>query len=368
MFVYSNRIVKFINEIKDSIKDILSREIRVKVSGERFYDLRQDCSYPIAVVIYNNRRMLGYFDSDFYELGFHECLMHSSREQLHNIIRHELAHYFIFNTYGHYADPHGSEFRAFCQRLGWGEEVYRAAIYLEGDFSKQEEENGVLRKVQKLMALTTSSNHNEAEQAVIKSRQLLLKHNIDSQYISKEDEDKIIVKRIMRQKKETAKMRSIAKILETFFVNIVYHRAGEFTYLEILGNAVNIEIAEYVAAILHDEMERLWEQAKQQRAGLKGMVAKNSFFQGIAKGYCNKISALKSGYGSDIVKALIVLENKLIDAKAMVYPRLSACRSQAKYCAESSRVGEQMGRNLTINPAIKQSSNNSGAFIAYADK
>ena len=37
--------------------------------------------------------MLGYFDSNFYELGFHECLMHSGREQLHNVIRHELAHY-----------------------------------------------------------------------------------------------------------------------------------------------------------------------------------------------------------------------------------------------------------------------------------
>ena len=56
----------------------------------------------------------------------------------------------------------------------------------------------------------------------------------------------------------------IAIILETFFVNPVYRRAGDFIYLEILGNAVNIEIAEYVADVLHYELEKLWKQAQQR--------------------------------------------------------------------------------------------------------
>ena len=64
--------------------------------------------------------MLGYFDSNFYELGFHECLMQSSREQLSNVIRHELAHYMTFINYGEAVQPHGAEFRAFCQANGMG--------------------------------------------------------------------------------------------------------------------------------------------------------------------------------------------------------------------------------------------------------
>ena len=123
---------------------------------------------------------------------------------------------------------------------------------------------------------------------MIKSQQLLLKHNIESKYIGSEDDEKIFLKRIMKQKRENAKMRAIAKILETFFVSTVYSRAGDFTYLEILGNAVNIEIAEYVANVLHCELDKLWNQA-QQLANLKGTIAKNSFFLGLAKGYCNKI-------------------------------------------------------------------------------
>ena len=215
------------------------------------------------------------------------------------------------------------------------------------------------------MALATSSNENEAEQAMIKSQQLLLKHNIESKYIEGEEEEKIFLKRMMKQKKENAKMRSIAKILETFFVNIVYHRGGDFTYLEILGNAVNIEIAEYVAAFLDCELDKLWKHA-QQHANLKGKIAKNSFFLGLAKGYCNKIQALKREYNSDVTNGLMVIEKKLMDARAMVYQRLTSNKSSASYCRESSALGEQMGRQLNIRPALNRPSNSSELLITFS--
>lgn len=364
MIIYSKKIIRFINEIKSVIKDILSKEVFLKVVRDRFYDRRQQSSYPIKVVIYNNKSMLGYFDSDFYELGFHESLMHASREQLHNVIRHELAHYVTFINYGVAIQPHGAEFRAFCQQMSWGEEVYRATVCLESERALSDvEESSIFRKVKKLMALATSSNEHEAELAMIKSQQLLLKHNIESQYID-DDDEKIVLKRIMKQKKENAKMRCIANILETFFVSTVYSRGGEFTHLEILGSSVNIEIAEYVASVLHSELDKLWNQA-QKCANLKGMIAKNSFFLGLARGYCNKIQALKREYSGNETNALMVIEKKLVDAKAMVYQRLSSGRSNGSYCPESSKLGEQMGRQLNINPAINSSSNSSVALLAH---
>lgn len=365
MIVYSKKIIQFIQEIKRTIKDVLSKELHLKVGHGRFYDRSQRATYPIHVVIYNNKSMLGYFDPQFYELGFHECLMHTSRNQLHNVIRHELAHYITFINSGAPAQPHPPEFRAFCQQMGWGEEVYRAATCLEGAEEASEiEESSVLRKVQKLMALATSSNKHEAELAMIKSQQLLLKHNIESSYLGGDEDDKVFLKRIMKQKRESAKMRCIAKILETFFVSIVFSRAKDFTYLEILGSAVNIEIAEYVADVLQRELEHLWNEAQKQ-ANLKGAIAKNSFFLGIAKGYCNKIQALKRDYSSDITKALMVLENKLIDARAMAYQRLISARRSGSHCRESSALGEKMGRQLNINPALNKSPSRLKALIGY---
>lgn len=356
MIVYSKKILLFLNEIHHAIKEILSREIGLKVGRRRFSDRRGRASYPIHVVIYNNKSMLGYFDPHFYELGFHECLMHSSKEQLHSIIRHELAHYITFIDHGSTIQPHGAEFKAFCQTVGWNDEVYRATFCLEGGQSASDtEDSSVLRKIQKLMALANSSNKNEAELAMIKSQQLLLKHNMQSHYVSSDDDERVFLKRIMQQRKETAKMRSIAKILETFFVHTVYSRAGSFTYLEILGNRVNVDIASYVADVLDGELDKLWQQAKEQ-ARLKGTIAKNSFFLGLAKGYCNKIQALKREYPSAMTHALMVIEKTLIDAKSMVYPHLASTKSGGHFCSKSSELGKRMGERLNINPAIDKSS------------
>lgn len=355
MHVYSKKIIQFVTDIKRAIKDILSKEVGLGVHGDRFYDRSRRTSYPLKVVVYNNKSLLGYFDPNFYELGFNECLMRSNKDQLHHVIRHELAHYMAYITHGGTILPHGAEFKAFCQSMGWGEDVQRASFCLEGgQEAPAMEESSVLRKVQKLMALASSSNKNEAELAMIKSQQLLLKHNIESKYIDGEDEEKIYLKRIMKQKKKGAKMHCIAIILETFFVSAVYNRTDEYTCLEIMGSAVNIEIAEYVANVLHVDLENLWDQTRRQTS-LKGAIAKNSFFLGLAKGYCDKIQALKREYGSEVISALIVLEKKLVDAKEIVYKRLSTSRSSASYCPESSALGEKAGRQLNINPAINKS-------------
>lgn len=363
MIVYSKKIIAFVKEIKRAISHILTQEIGVKVSGSRFCDFKQKSSYPIAVVIFNNKNMLGYFDPHFYELGFHEQLMHAKREQLHHVVRHELAHYFTYILHGEKAEAHGVEFKAFCKRMKWEEEVAKAAICLESQEGMgQIEQSSVFRKVQKLMALSSSGNQYEAELAIIKSQQLLLKHNIESKYLGAEEEEKVFLKRIMGQKKENAKMRAIGKILETFFVSIVFSRSANLTYLEILGSIVNLEIAEHVATVLDRELENLWKSA-QKGASLKGKVAKNSFFLGVAKGYCNKINALKQEYTTDIAQALMVIEKQLSDAKAMAYTRLSTSRSSGSHCRTSSALGEKMGRDLNINPAVGKTSKSSTHWI-----
>lgn len=365
MFIYSEKIVRFIAEVKFIAKKILSEEVGLKVTNDYFYNFKKDVAYRLSIVIYNHKSMLGYFDPTFYELGFHERLMHVSQKQLHDIIRHELAHFITYITHKNLNEPHGPEFRAFCRSVGWGEDVYKATTCLESDEpSFKIEESDIFRKVQKLLALATSSNQNEAEQAMIKSRQLLLKHNIDSKYVGKEDEEQVILKRILRQNKQDTKMRAIAKILETFFVSSVYHRGQDGIYLEILGNKVNVEIAEYVAEVLLQKLDDLWGQTKLEYE-LKGVVAKNSFFLGLAKGYCDKIGFLKKSYEDDVKGALVIIEKKLSEAKSLAYPRLGSSKSQGGYCHESSKLGEKAGKELTINPALSRSAKHSNAYITY---
>lgn len=340
MTIYSKKVFLFIAEIRQAIRSILSKEVGLKVTQNRFY--KTTYSYPINVVIYNNKSMLGYFDSNFFELGFHESLMYVSKSQLYDIIRHELAHYLVFIQQGQ-VQSHGSEFKTLCISLGWGQSVFQATCCLEKE-ENPIEASGILRKVQKLMALSQSGNPNEAELAMLKAQELLLKHNMDASYIES-DEDKVVLKRILQQKKEDGKMRAIARILETFFVSVVYRKASGFVCLEILGDPTNVEIAEYVAGYLTTELDTLWKNTQ-----LKGLIAKNSFFHGLAKGYCTKIDALKRGYD---IHALMVIEKKLTEAKSLVYPKLTQSKSSRSHCPGSSALGEAAGKNLTINPALK---------------
>jgi hypothetical protein len=365
MLVYSKKIMQFIQEIEQLIRSILMQEVRLRVERTRFYDRQQHTSYPIKVVIFNTNKSWGYFDPVFYEMGFHESLMRASKEFLRDIVRHELAHYISLINHGPYIEPHGEEFHTFCRRMGWGEQVYKASACMEfAQEAPQKEEDSILRKVQKLMALSSSSNQHEAEQAMIKSQQLLLKHSIDAKYVSAEEEEKVFLKRLMQRKKRDAKMQAVSQILQTFFVNVVFSHAKGFICLEVLGDAVHVEIAEYVAAVLDTELDKLWAHA-QRTTPLRGITARNSFLLGIAHGYCNKVSALKKDYTGDVSNALMVIEKKLVAAKQMVYPRLTSTKSRRGYCAESALMGEQMGRSLTINPALNKTPKNSGGLLTY---
>jgi len=354
MPVYSHNICLFIQEVERAARTILQQEAKVVVRGHRFYNFSHTASYPLSIVIYNDRRELGYFDPNLYEIGFHECLMHVKQTQLQDIIRHELAHYL---TYIHYpaASSHGPEFQALCKRFGWEQNVSRAKITLQMDEgTKKTQDTPLLRKIEKLLALTTSHNKHEAEVAMLKAQELLLRHNIDLTKLSTENnlEEKIVLKRVLQSKKRSPKLNAIARILQTFFVNIIYRAGKDYTYLEISGSQTNVEIAEYVANFLEHELERLWDLAQEQYPILHGLVAKNSFFSGVATGYCNKVEALKKDLPKEMSSSLVVVERSLEKMLSLVYPKLSNGKSSQKKCAASSNIGEQMGKSLQINPAI----------------
>ena len=355
MLVYSQKILLFVKELNETLRTILAREIGVKVNGQRFYDKGERFSYPIKVVIFNDKNSLGYFNPNFFELGFHESTMYFSKEKLHNLIRHEIGHYMAFIKFGNCIEPHGTEFKNLCKNFGWGKDVYEARTSQAPSETPFIEESAILRKIQKLLALGSSSSKHEAEVAILKSRELLLKHHIESSFLESEGCEKLFVKRVLFSKKRSQKIESIARILETFFVTVVFHQGKDGVHLEILGEFANIEIADYVANTLNLEFDALWEEAR-STLNLKGTVAKNSFFYGLAKGYCDKIGSLKKEYTSETSHAIVVIEKKLALGKDLVYPRLRSNKSCAKYCPTSGSAGEQAGKNLNINSAVTSSS------------
>jgi hypothetical protein len=355
MLIYSFEIFKFIEKIIRFTKEILTKEMRVKVVGSRFLNEEKTHSFPISITIFTSSCKLAYFDPTFLELGFNERLLLSLDDILKDIIRHELAHYFTFIKCGLTATAHGDEFLSTCKKYHFSEQVSRATLCEKKLDGAENKESEISRKIKKLLALGSSSNTFEAEAAMIKAQTLLTHHHLVNVEIN--SEAKIYLKKILLQKRQSPKLRAIAKIVETFFVNTIFKSGSGVLALEIIGSKENVEIGEYVAIFLNSELEHLWNNTKKQNHCLSGLRDKNSFFLGVAKGYCKKVGAFKKSLNPSTSHGLITLERSLVNFTRQIYPKLHMLKTEHKFSKQATFLGESAGQNLVIKPAI--SDNNS---------
>lgn len=360
MRVYSETIFAFIEKCEKMLKDILKKETSLEVRRKRF--VYGGYLYPVDVVVFEGKS-LGYFDPDHYQIGLNKVLVYQSKDSvLKDVLRHEFAHYYVHLLFGAGAvRAHGKEFKQICAEFGWPAEVSKASMDLdeanlvEGDLASEK----VLAKAKSLLKLAESSNPHEAELAALKANQLLLKHNLNSAGIS--GDERFYVKKVLRAKRKNAKLSSVYDILRHFMVRPVLTYGKQEVALEVTGNRTNLELAEYVAGFLDEELERLWLKTKEER-GLKGVRAKNSFFHGVAKGYEEKISRAKGGFDPQETRALTLIERNLDLQVRRVYNRLGASSSSAARDANSYNLGQKAGRSLNINKGVK-----SGSQVFYLE-
>lgn len=356
-FLYSETILAFVEKVRFLTKEILKNEIGVKVTKNRF--LIEKFSYPLQIITFEDfekrTTKLGYFDSEFYEIGINKVLIFTKDQNLlKNLLRHELAHYFTYIKYGNTVESHGKEFREICKRYNWDKEVYSASIEItEKDHSMSPEPSAILSKIQKLLALSSSPNVHESESATIKANELLLKYNLEN--ISISEENGFSMKRILRYKRHSAKMSAICTILRTFFVFPVIGNGQEYSYLEISGKKTNVEIAEYVGYFLDNKLDLLWDNVRKNNPYLKGLTAKNSFFRGLANGYTDKITSLQKK-SSKASTALVAIESALDFQTNMIYPHLKTTSRSFKHCASADKLGKKEGKNLSIHQAVSKKS------------
>jgi len=354
MIIYNKTTETFIARVKLLIREIMSNELNIELRRSRF--LFNNYLYPIHIVVFEHSNILGYFSSDNYTIGLNKYLMFRAKNDvLKNIIRHELAHLLTFITHGSDCPSHGKQYREICKQYHWNKDVYLAKADLkdlnnkiEGDIDTEK----LLSKIKKLLALAQSSNAHESQLATIKANQLLLKHNLN--LLDSNIEEETCVLTVLESKRSNGKMRAIYQILKSFYVQPVLNYGKGRVYLEIIGNRQNVLIGEYVAHFLDKELESLWKKSKIEM-NLKGTSSKNSFFLGAAKGFDKKMEVLtKDAFTNS--KELILLKDNLTKHVNRVYPRMSASYDSTNTCEKSLELGLKAGKNLSINPSVKNSS------------
>lgn len=355
MLIYSETSFAFIRKCEKYLKEIIQTETELSFRKTRF--LYKNHYYPLHIVVFEGEQKLGYFNPKNYQIGLNKCLIYTTKEKvLKDILRHEFAHYLTFIFYGN-VQHHGEEYNSVCTKYNWPKEVSEASLNLKaanenlvGDLNAEK----IMTKIKNLLKLASSDNPHEAELATIKANQLLLKYNLEMVDPSL-DEQTYYVHKVLTYKRKNAKMGTIYSILKHFMVSPVLNYSKGEVSLEVTGLKTNIELADYVASFLDEELERLWEQTKKEN-NLKGKVAKNSFFRGVELGYEEKMQSLKSELSENHSQSLIIIERKLQEKVSQIYGGLRSGHSQNQLNLGSMQAGKKAGKNLTINKGIKNQS------------
>ena len=275
MLFYSRTSQSFLCRLNSYARDILALEMGISVRRTRF-DYR-DYLWPIHLACFEDPKILGYFDVESLLIGVNRTLMVGRGEDfLKNLLRHELAHYICYIRYGRDVPDHGREYRQICQSYGWGKEVFGAKVDKKDialSLAINRDEEKILTKIKKLMALGSSCNQHESDAATIKANEMLVKYNLERaslNVLSVQDEEVFYGGVAAKAKRKNATLYALATILQNFLVRPVFSRKEKHCALEVVGTRLNVELAIYVAHFLQNEFEWLWKKAQKENPPPQG--------------------------------------------------------------------------------------------------
>jgi hypothetical protein len=207
------------------------------------------------------------------------------------VLKHELAHQYVTEVLGDPdPTPHGPAFRALCERLGFD----ARAVGLPGagpDAPPAEAAARVLGRIAKLLSLASSQNRHEAETAMARAQELMLKHNLEAPATSYGFRHLGVP-----TGRTTEPERILANLLgDHFFVEVIWvpvwrPRLGKRgSVLEVAGSPVNLEMAAYVHDFLRRTADRLWLDYRRERG--VGNRDRIDFLAGVMTGFADKLAA-----------------------------------------------------------------------------
>lgn len=287
-------------DIDTKLKNAWVRQLRKDWINTNYVYFRDEMLPPAIDLLYSEKTLGKWEGGNKRGLSISAVFIKNYPWQyVQEVLRHEMAHQYVEEKLGITdAMPHGEAFKKICFERGFdpgasGEvQRYCEKINNSEDYSQNHK---ILGKIQKLLSLAQSSNRHEAELAMTRVQELLLKHNIS--LMETENNRNYIKKQIGRVGKGNPIKSFIGTILgKFFFVEVLWalgydqviNKSGRI--LEIYGTPENVEMAEYVHGYLHNISEALWNEHKRHK-NIKGNKDRRSFIYGLLNGFHKKLEA-----------------------------------------------------------------------------
>lgn len=227
----------------------------------------------------------------------------------------------------------------------------------------------VFVRIQKLLALSTSSNENEAALAAAKAQELLFAYELEMSDVEGMDvDDKPVVQDIITVNEghrgvnwkmtvfTTVVRTSMCRDLVSYYTPYPNHT---ITKGYIIGRPADIAMAKYTFNFLVSELERLARDYVNRYTGTDHRTrVRNSWLMGAASGVASKLNAEFNARRGESKGSFALVVNK--DAAISVwmkehYPRLGGTYSSSTpdyYNSGAYEAGYETGKNLGTARAL----------------
>ena len=291
-----------------------------------------------------------------------ELINNHTWEYVREVLYHEMAHQYVEEILGIRDDvPHGEAFKRVCQERcidptatgGIQSWVERR----KSRFTVNTENHQILDKVQKLLALAQSPNEHEAQLAMTKAHEMLLRHNLS--LLEAHNTGNYLHKQIGEMgRKDAAKAMISAILCRFFFVETIWtygydqHHDQKGRILEVYGTPENVEMAEYVYHYLRNVPELLWAEYKEKN-NLHGNRHRRTFIYGLLQGFYHKLEGRTLENNSQ--KLVWKGDPRLKEFYRRRNPRVARTVSRhSRTCQNAYNSGVAQGKTLVIHKGVRE--------------
>ena len=291
-----------------------------------------------------------------------------------DVLLHEMAHQLAAAMPGGNSEPpHGPVFHEACRLLCADPRASGTYPTLQERIAagSLRENDRLLLRIEKLLALAGSHNRHEAESAMRKAHQLIRKYNVDLQ---RRAADRSFVslflgKPALRRFRECYHLARLLQ--EYYFVQGVWvsawvvEKAKMGRVLEISGSCANVQMAEYVYHFVNRFIDAEWRRFNRTRR--LNRYRKTDFAVGVIEGFREKLSGAAAHRQTADETALVPISDPLLDRYVQHrYPRLRSFRPDDGH-ADESVIGEgvRRGRTPVIARGVADKGTGERRRIAY---
>lgn len=324
-----------------------------------------------SFLLFNGSSKFGYWAPDTRVIGISkDHILEHPWTRVMETLKHEMAHQFASEVlHVENEKPHGDAFSYACNKLRVPTNAGESWYFDESKDSK-DTRNPVLSKVSKLLSLAQSPNENEAQSAMNKARELLLRHQISLNELNNQENSYQFLEIGPAKLKFSKWEKKLISILqEFFFVKIIWIPSLVKSKLKMgsvplaHGSIPNLAMADYVYRYFCSLLPKLWNDFKRSSKTNSNKPRLDYFF-GVLYGFAEKLRDQNNHLAT--TKSLIWLGDPQLDKfYDHLHPHIQSRRSPQTYVGQSFHDGKQKGHSVTLNKPINAtSSNNAPKYLS----